>query len=127
MISSEEYYLINSNIIYKIIVGKKDEGIIIKSKNYAISFNKNDFSSLIIFNFDKIDEIYNLIINSFIKNQVIIKNILFYKKLTLNMKININDIEKAIEFILAYNPNNKDFNYMELYNNYNRLVIEIES
>ena len=34
--------------------------------------------------------------------------------MTLNMKININNIEKDIELILEYNLNNKDFNYFEL-------------
>ena len=129
LLAYEEYYLIYSNIIYKIIVGKKEEGIIIKSKNYMITFNKKDFSSLnllITYNFDNIDEIYNLIINSFVKNKVIIKNLSFYKKLILNMKMYINNIEKDIEFILEYNPNNKEFNYLELNNNYNKVVNEIE-
>ena len=127
LIAYEEYYLIYSNIIYKIIVGKKDEGIIFKTKNYVITFNKNDFSSLINYNFDKIDDVYDLLINSFIKNKAIIKDFSFYKKLTLNMKIIINNIEKDIELILEYNPNNKDFNYLELNNNYNKVLNEIEN
>ena len=127
LIDFEEYYLINSNVIFKIIVGKKDEGIIIKSKNYVITFNKNDFSSLMNNDIYTLDEIYNYIKNTFINNKVIIKNIIFNKIMILTMKTNINKIEENIEFILEYNPNNKDFNYIELNNNYNKAINKIEN
>ena len=47
----EEYYLSNLNIIYKIIIGKKEEGIIIKSINYVLSFNITDFSKVLNYKF----------------------------------------------------------------------------
>ena len=62
----EEYYLSNLNIIYKIIIGKKEEGIIIKCINYVLSFNITDFSKVLNYKFTEVNDIFKIIINSFI-------------------------------------------------------------
>ena len=123
----EEYYLSNLNIIYKIIIGKKEEGIIIKSINYVLSFNITDFSKVLNYKFTEVNDIFKIIINSFINNNVIIKDIELNESMILMMKMKYKHIEKDVEFILEYNNKNKDFNYMELYNNYNIAIDKIEN
>ena len=123
LLDYEEFYLIYSNMIFKIIIGKKEEGIIIKTKNYVISFNKNDLSSLIWYNFHTIDEMYRFIINLFTKNKVFINDIEFNKNLKLFIKMNIMNTEENVELILKYDIKNKDFDYIELNKNYNKLIL----
>ena len=125
LLDYEEFYLIYTNIIFKKIIGKKEEGIIIKTKNYVISFNKNDLSSLIWYNFTTIDEMYRFIINSFNKNKVFINDIESNKNLKLFIKMNIMNTEENVELVLKYDIKNKDFDYIELNKNYNKLINEI--
>ena len=126
LIDYEEFYLMYTNLIFKLIIGKKEEGIIIKTKNYIISFNRNDLSSLIWYNFKTIDEMYRFIINLFSKNKVFINSIENNKNLKLSIKMNIMKTEENVEFILKYDKNNKDFDYIELNKNYNKLINEID-
>ena len=42
LIDYKDYYYLNSYIIYKIIIGKIENEIIIRCKNYMITFNSND-------------------------------------------------------------------------------------
>ena len=127
LIFYDEYYLTHSKTILKIIVGKKEEGIIIKSNNYVISFNIKDFSTILNYKFNELNDIYRLISNSFINNNVIIKDIDDNETMSLMMTITYKNIEKDIEFIMEYNDKNKDFNYIELYNDYNKAVAKIEN
>ena len=121
LLDYQEFYLLNKNMIFKITVGKKEKGIIIKSKNYIILFNSNELSSLINNDSMSNDEAYQLIINSFEENKVIIKEIIINKEMQLTFKMNDNKEVEAIDVTLNYNPANKDFNYIELNNKYNSI------
>ena len=121
----QEFYLIFKSKIFKIIIGKKEDGLIIKSKSYIISFNSNDISSSINYKFVSIDETYEFIINLFKENKVVIKNVLINKELQLISKINVINKHEEIIFNLKYEPKNKDFNYVELNNKYNQIENEL--
>ena len=124
LLDYQEFYLINKNIIFKIIIGKKENGIIIKCKNYVISFNSKDLSSVISDSFPSIHKTYEFITNLFNENKVLIKNVLINKEMQLIIKINETKNEKDIIIILKYKPHNKDFDYITLNNNYNRISKE---
>ena len=127
LIEYEEYYLIKENIVYKMIIGKKEDEVIIKCKNYKINININDLSIMIKKELKTIDEAYQFIINSFEYNKVIISEITIHEEIKISIKTNINYKEKDIAFILTYNKDNKNFNINVLYDNYNKLKIELNN
>ena len=102
----QDYYLIKDNIVYKIIIEKNSENIIIKCKNYLISFNEYKLSSLTKIKFHSIDNAYEFIYNIFEENKVIIENIVLNKEIKLLIKNN----ERDIELILKYNKNKNNNN-----------------
>mgnify|MGYP002624997218 CR=1 FL=1 len=121
LLDCQEFYLLNEKKIFKIIVGKKEDGIIIKSINYVISFKASDLSSLIDYEFESIEEAYNFIINMLNKDKVTIGNIIHNEIMKIIMKIEINNKEEDVEINLKYNIDNKDFDYKELNKKYNKL------
>ena len=121
LLDYQEFYLLNENKIFKVIVGKKADGIIIKSSNYVISFKANDLSPFIAYEVKSIDEAYDFTINMFNKDKITIGNIILNETMKIFMKIKIIDKEEDIEFNLKYNIDNKDFDYKELNNKYNKL------
>ena len=115
----EEYYLIKEKVGYKFIVGKRSNDIIIKCKNYELTFNNKDLSILTKSIINTIDDAYLFIINIFEENEVIIKDIFINKTITLLLNIYIDNKPNKIEMILVYNKTNKDL--IKLNNNYNKL------
>ena len=104
-----ESFLIKENKIYKIIVAKQKNAIIIKCNNYMIFFNEQDLSLLTHIMFSDINKAYEFIINIFEENKVYIKEI----KINNNMKlIMINKNEN--EIILSYYKENKNLILNEL-------------
>ena len=104
-----ESFLIKENKIYKIIVAKQKNAIIIKCNNYMIFFNEQDLSLLTHIMFSDINKAYEFIINIFEENKVYIKEI----KINKNMKlIMINNNEN--EIILSYYNENKNLILNEL-------------
>ena len=127
IINYEEYYLIKEKAGYKFIIGKRHNDIIIKCKNYELTFNNKDLSILIKSYLKTIDEAFLFIINIFEENKVIIKNIVMNKTITLILNIYINNKPKDIQIILIYNkPNNNNLIINECNNNYNKLEIYIK-
>ena len=123
LLNYDEFYLSDkNNIIYKIILFQKENEIIIKSKKYLLSFNYIDIQSQINHQFNNNQEIYNYILNLFNDNKIFIKDILIAKE----MQLAYNDKEKII-FVLKYNKENKDINYMELINKNLSLENEIST
>ena len=118
LINYEEFYLIDENkIIHKIILAQKDKGIILKSKQYSVSFNLTDILSIIKLDFKSLFDLYNYFLDLFKKNKIKIINILTEKE----MRLIANNIElkgknESILFILKYSKENDDFNYMKLIN-----------
>ena len=112
LLNYDEFYLPDkNNIIYKIILIQKEQGIIIKSKKYSLSFNHKEIKSQMNQAFNTNEELYNFILDLFENNKIFIKDILIAKE----MQLEYNDIEKII-FVLKYNKENNDINYMELIN-----------
>ena len=114
----EEYYLIREKVVYKLIIGKRSNDIIIKCKNYELSLNNNDLSKLTKTIINTVDDAFLFIINIFEENKVIIKDININKNITLLLNIYIYNKPKDIEIILLYNKTNKDLIINELNNNY---------
>ena len=121
----EEFYLIKENNAYKFIVEEFKDEILIKYKNYEIRLNNNDLSILTKMELNSVDEAYQLIINRFEHNKVIIKDIIINKTIKLLLKVNMNNIEKDIEMLLLYR-NNGNNNYMEVNKEINKLKDEIK-
>ena len=100
-IDYQEYYLIKENIIYKIVLFKNENTIIIKCKNYMISFNHHDLSILTNHKYISIDKAYDFILNLFEENKVLIKNI----KIGSLIQLKIIQ-EKIFELSLIYDKKN---------------------
>ena len=107
LIDTQEYFLINDNIIYKIIIGKNSNEIFIKNKNYMLTFNENDLSILTKIKFTSIDEAYDYLIDLFEENKVIIQTIIIKKEMKLIIKI---ELEKEIKITLKYGKENNKIN-----------------
>jgi hypothetical protein len=101
----QEYYFNNNNKIYKIIVEKRDNLIIIKNSYYMINFNYQELSLLLKENFNDTYEAYEYIINIFEQNKVKIENIVFKKEMKLILFIK----ESKVEIILQYNKINNNY------------------
>ena len=107
LLDTQEFFLINEDIIYKIVIGKNAFEIFIKNKNYMFTFNENDLSILAKIKFNSIDEAYDYITNLFEENKATIKNISLNKEMKLVIKI---DTTKEIKFTLKYNKENNKIN-----------------
>ena len=125
----EKYYLLKKNNIYKIIVERLKNEFIIKYKNYEIKLNNNNLSKITNGILNNIDEAYELIINAFEKNKIMIKDMVINKSVKLFFKIYIYNKEKDIELILLYNKEKKfinNNNYYQLKEDINNLKEEIK-
>ena len=124
-IESKEYTLNKDNIKYHIKIGKTKDKIVLSSLNYEVKFNLDDLIKISkLFSICKsIDEVYELLINLFNRNKVIIKEIITNKllKLYLAMYNNIKCLEEKVEIIMINNKNNKYSIINEVYNKYNTL------
>ena len=125
LLEIKEFYIIHKDIIHKILVGKTTKSIIIKSKNYSFSFNKSD-SPLINSSFCSLDETYDFIIKSFIENKIMIKKIINDEFMELIIKVNPNEKnenkETDIVINMKYDKNNKDFDFIDIYNKYIEVI-----
>ena len=100
----EEFYFLKDNIIYKTIIGKIENKILIQTRNYAIQLDKDDLSKLIKTKFNSIDDSYIFIIDIFENDRVYIKEIIVNKEIKLLLKFN--DLKEEKELILKYNKKN---------------------
>jgi hypothetical protein len=75
LIEYEEYFLIKENNVFKFIIEKEYNNIIIKCQNYEKHININDLSILNKSLFKNIDDAYEYINNLFENNKVNIKDI----------------------------------------------------
>ena len=126
LIDSQEYFLVNDDIIYKIVIGKNNFEIFIKNKNYMFTFNENDLSILTKKKFISIDEAYDFIIDLFEENKVSISNITIKKEIKLIMKM---ELEKEIKLTLKYNKENNKIsenNNEYIMNELSKLKNEVE-
>ena len=93
----QEYYLINENIVYKIIIDKNNEEVFIKCKNYSISLNNKNLSSLIKMKINSTTKAYEFIFNMFEENKVAFKNIIINKEIIFLLKNNEREIELVLK------------------------------
>ena len=121
LLEYQEFYLLNENKIFKVIIGQKVDGIIIKSINYVMSFKASDLSSLIDCELKSTEEAYSYIIDIFKKDKVTIGSIIPNESMKIFMKIENIDKEEDLELNLNYNIDNKDFDYKELNDKYKKL------
>ena len=115
---NEEFYLIKEKKVYKIAIINRKDDIMIKCSKYEINLNNNDLSILIGIQFNKIEDIYDFIINIFKQKKVIIKDSLNNKSIQLLFKTKIFNKEKEFEINLINNDNNNNnLNTKEINNN----------
>lgn len=127
LIDFQDFYLQINNIIYKFLIYKRCNDIIIKCKNYEIIFTCNELSVLTKSIFNNINDAYDFIINLFEENKVKIKNIKNNKELVLLFKIYVYNKKQDIELLLIYDKNNTDRIIKQINDNYNKLKLEIDN
>jgi hypothetical protein len=91
----QEYYLTYKNNIYKLLVTRNQNEIIIQSNNYSITFNQNDLSLLTQVKFESLGKAYEFIVDLFEENKARIDNILTKNNIKLILRENL-------EFSLLY-------------------------
>ena len=113
-----EEYSINYGLdTIKLLIGKTNENIIIRSTYYEIKIDPNNLSLLTKCMFKSLDESFLFIRKLFELNKVKIKKITPKKiKLGLNLYDIINGKEKEFELILIENYDNKGYLFKDIYN-----------
>ena len=121
-IKYNEYFLIKENSIFRIIIRKIKNEILIKSRNYEIIFNFSTLLNITNLKFKTIEESYEFLINIFEENKATIKDINIYQSLKLLLNI---DNKKDIEINLIYNRHNKHSIINDLYDKYNKIKMQL--
>ena len=117
IIKYDEFYLQKEDTIYKIIIGKFEQNILLKCKKYELLLNHNDFFQLAHIKLDSLEDFCKLLIDSFDQNKIKIEDIGSESmKLKIKIKNNNNIIEK--ELTLSHKPDYKDLFINEINNNY---------
>ena len=106
----EKYYIIKDNRVYKIIIVKRTNDILISIKNYIIELNLKGIYTLLEVSFNSINEAFEYFINLFDENTVTIQDIIHNKLIKLQLKKTENNT-KVIELNLLYNKQAK-INYL---------------
>ena len=116
---SQEFYIIKDSIAYKFIVEKLKNDILIKHQNYSvlILLSIKNLSLLTKSKKITIDKLYNIIINEFKNNNVVIQNIDDNNSIKLLLKINK---IRNFEINLLYNENESKEDIFD-----NKSIIEI--
>lgn len=129
LIDTKEFNIINDNIKYDIIISKTKDKIFIRCNNYESKLNLDDYNKLNpLFCICKtIDDIYELLLNLFNHNKVLIKEVSKNNiiKLILIMYNNIHGIEENIEINLINSSKNKDSIINEMCMKYKTLQQDI--
>ena len=100
-----EYFLLKDNNIYKMIIIKYKDKIMIKTKNYQNKFDLNHLKILTSIKLNNIDEAYNLFINIFDENKVKIQKEIMNEKITLIITFKN---EEKLEIILLCNKKSEN-------------------
>ena len=123
----QEYFIIKDKKdpkIFKIIILKRKEDIIIKSGKYKIHLNLFNFYHLTKSSFDILDKAYDYLTDLFEENKVSIKEKSTNNHIKLKFKENK---KKEFELTLSYNKLNKNIILNELNNQYEDLKEEINN
>ena len=122
-----EFYLNKENKIYRIIILRLRNEIVIKYNNYEAKLNCNNIIILLNLKFDNLEDVYYFLVSCFEENKVYIKEIINYTSLKLFLKKEINGEDKNNEIILIYSKNNKSIIINEINNNYIELKNDINN
>ena len=124
-LESKEFTLNKDNIKYHIKIGKTNDKIFLTSLNYEAKLTLEDLkkTSKLFCICKSIDEVYEFLINLFIRNKVVIKEINTNNLLKINLIIfnNIKCSEEKVELLIKYNKNNKYSIINEVYHKCNTL------
>ena len=124
-LDSKEFTLNKDNIKYHLKIGKTKDKIFLTTLNYEAKFTLDDIikTSKLFSICKSIDEVYEFLINLFIRNKASIKEINTNIFLKLNLAIfnNIKCSEEKVELRINYNKNNKYSIINELYHKCNTL------
>ena len=124
-LDSKEFTLNKDNIKYHLKIGKTKDKIFLTTLNYEDKFTLDDIikTSKLFSICKSIDEVYEFLINLFIRNKASIKEINTNVFLLLNLKIfnNIKCSEEKVELRINYNKNNKYSIINELFHRCNTL------
>ena len=93
----QEYFLLKDNHIYKVIIGKNIQEVFIKCRNYLISFNQIELSTLFKMQINSVNEAFEFIMDIFEDNKVTISKIIKNKEIELIIEMNN---KKNIEIML---------------------------
>ena len=121
IIDYQDFYLIKENKIYRIIIGKNKDEVIIKYNNYLIILNLAEISILVKTEFNTIYLAYEFLIKLFEENKIIISEIKLKDQFIMMIP------DKQIQISLKYYINNTNFiinEINELRNNINKLKEE---
>jgi len=122
-----EFYLNKENKIYRIIILRLKNEIVIKCNNYEAKLNCNNIFILLNLKVDKLEDVYYFLVSCFEESKVYIKEIINYTSLKLFLKKEINGEDKNNEIILIYSKNNKSIIINEINNNYIELKNDINN
>ena len=126
LIKYDEIYLQKEDTIYKIIIGKFEQNILLECKKYVLFLNNDDLSSLLHIELYSLEDCFQFLINSFDKKAIILEDI-NRERIKLKLKIKYNNNEKKeAELILSYRNNYKDLFINEINNNYYEIEEKIK-
>ena len=110
IIDYHKFYLINNNIVYKVLIILNKLEILIKIQNYEISVNEKDISALMGEKFESLDKTYKYILTLFEENRINITELNINKEIKLSFIYN----NKEKEIKLSYNYHNEDIIFNEI-------------
>ena len=117
----QEFFLMNNNSIIKMVLGKTNQEIIIKSNNYEVKLNNHNIEDLMQTKFENIEKVYNFFLNLFQLNSIMIKEIIINKSMTITYIQN----SKIKEINLLYNNEAKNIVHYELNSEFKNLFNNI--
>ena len=104
IINYRDFYLLKDNIIYKILLGRTVNEIMIKSQNYLSHMDEEDLSIILGESFNSLDKAYEFVVSSFEENRISVKEIKLKEEIILSVVGN-----KEVNIVLTYgNYNNYD-------------------
>ena len=107
-IETRDFIIYKGNNFYNILIGKMMDKVIIRSLHYSSSIDLLSFEQSIKVKLSSIDELFNIITNSFSNNMVTINNIKTNKEMKLFMSFNYNNKPQKIDLTLIYSKINTE-------------------
>ena len=112
IINFKDLYLIKDNKVYKNLLGRSKNQILVKIQNYINHMSEQDLSTIVGKNINSLEQAYEFMMNSFEKNRISLKEIKINREIILAL---INE-SKEINIVLTYDycKNCDDFVFNEI-------------